>query len=47
MWKSIYIIVYTMKKILATILADTCATKYGFINEEFAEKVWQTLEIKL
>ena len=34
-------------KIMATTLADTCATGYGFINEEFVEIVCQILEIKL
>ena len=32
---------------MATILADTCATGYGFIEEEFAETVCQVLEIEL
>ena len=31
---------------MATILADTCATGYGFIDEEFAETVCQVLEIE-
>ena len=34
------------KKIRATTLADTCATGYGFIDEEFAETVCQVLEIE-
>lgn len=34
-------------KIMAIILADTCAIKYGFINEKFEETVCQVLEIKL
>ena len=33
-------------KIRATTLADTCATGYGFIDEEFAETVCQVLEIE-
>ena len=32
---------------MATILADTCAIRYGFIDEEFMEIVCQVLEIKL
>ena len=31
---------------MATILANTCATEYSFIDEEFAETVCQVLEIK-
>ena len=31
-------------KIMATILADTCVTGYGFIDEEFVETVCQVLE---
>ena len=31
---------------MATTLADTCATSYGFIDEEFAETVCQNLEIE-
>ena len=31
---------------MATTLANTCATGYGFIDEEFAEIVCQVLEIK-
>ena len=31
---------------MATILVNTCATGYGFINEEFAEIVCQFLEIE-
>ena len=31
---------------MATTLADTCATGYGFIDEEFAETVCQNLEIE-
>ena len=34
------------KKIRATTLADTCATGYGFIDEEFAETVCHVLEIE-
>ncbi len=33
-------------KIKAKTLADTCATRYGFINEEFAETVCQVLKIE-
>ena len=32
---------------MATILANTCATEYGFIDEEFAEIICQVLKIKL
>ena len=32
---------------MGTTLADTCATGYVFINEEFAETVCQVLEIEL
>ena len=32
---------------MTTILANTCATRYGFIDEEFVEIVYQVLEIKL
>ena len=31
---------------MATTLADTCISGYGFIDEEFAETVCQILEIK-
>ena len=34
-------------EIKATTLANTCATRYGFINEKFVETVCQILEIKL
>ena len=34
-------------KIRASTLSDTCATTYGFIDEEFAETVCQVLEIEL
>ena len=34
-------------KIRATTLADTCATRYGFIDEKFVETVCQVLEIEL
>ncbi len=34
-------------KIKAITLANTCATGYSFIDEEFAETVCQVLEIKL
>ena len=33
-------------KIKATILIDTCATRFGFINEKFAEIVYKKLEIQ-
>ncbi len=33
-------------KIKATTLADTCATRYGFIDEEFAKTVYQILVIE-
>ena len=45
--ESLFIIQCTLeKKIRATTLADTCATRYGFIDEEFAETVCQVLEIE-
>ena len=31
---------------MAIILADTCTTKYGFINEKFAKIVCQVLKIE-
>ena len=31
---------------MTIILANTCATRYGFINEKFAETVCQILEIE-
>ena len=31
---------------MATTLADTCVTRYCFIDEKFAKIVWQFLEIK-
>ena len=31
---------------MATKLADTCATRYDFIDEEFVKIVCQVLEIK-
>ena len=31
---------------MATTLADICATRYGFIDEEFTETVCQDLEIE-
>ena len=31
---------------MATTLANTCATGYAFIDEEFAETVCQVLEIE-
>ncbi len=30
-------------KIIVTLLADTCATGYGFIDEKFVETVYQVL----
>ena len=33
-------------KIRATILVDTCAIEYGFIDKEFAKTVCQVLEIE-
>ena len=32
---------------MATTLANTCAIRYGFINKEFAETVYQVFEIEL
>ena len=32
---------------MAIILANTCATKYSFIDKKFAKTVCQVLEIKL
>ena len=47
-YKSPFTIQCTLgNKIRAITLADTCATGYGFINEEFAETVCQVLEIEL
>lgn len=33
------------KKIKATIIANTCATEYGFIDERFAETIYYILKI--
>ena len=45
--ESLFTIQYILgNKIRATILADTCAIRYGFIDEEFAETVCQVLEIE-
>ena len=45
--KSLFTIQYILgNKIRATILADTYATGYSFIDEEFAETVCQVLEIE-
>ena len=39
---------YTLRnKIIAIILADISAIKYGFIDEKFAEKIYHVLEIEL
>ena len=35
------------KKIKAIILVDTCATRFGFINNKFAEIICHILEIQL
>ena len=44
--ESSFIIQCTLEnKIKVTTLADTYATGYGFIDEEFAETVCQVLEI--
>ena len=46
-WESPFTIQCTRgNKIKATTLADTCATGYGLIDEEFAETVCQVLEIE-
>ena len=45
--ESSFTIQYTLgNKIRATTLADTYATGYGFIDEEFAETICQVLEIE-
>ncbi len=45
--ESSFTIQYTLgNNITATILADTCATGYAFIDEKFAETVCQVLEIE-
>ena len=45
--ESLFTIQCTLRnKIMAIILANTYATGYGFINEEFAETVCQVLEIE-
>lgn len=32
---------------MATVLANTCASRYGFIDKKFAKTICQDLEIKL
>ncbi len=45
--ESLFTVQYILgNKINAITLVDTCATRYGFIDEKFAEIVCQTLEIK-
>ena len=44
--KGFFTIQYTLEnKIMATILANICATRYDFIDKEFAETVCQVFEI--
>ena len=46
-YESPFIIQCTLgKRIMATILANTCATRYGFIDKKFAKIVCQVLEIE-
>lgn len=46
-YKSFFTIKCTSKnKVMATILVDTCAIRYSFINKEFAKTVCQVLKIK-
>lgn len=46
-YESFFIIQYTPEnKIKATTLVNTCATRYGFINEEFIETICQVLKIE-
>ena len=46
-YESLFTIQYILEnKIIATTLANTCATRYGFIDEKFAEIVYQILEIE-
>ena len=46
-YESLFIIQCILgNKIIAITLANTCATGYSFIDEKFAEKVCQILEIK-
>ena len=46
-YESIFTIQYTLgNKIMAIILANTGATRYNFIDEEFIEIICQVLEIK-
>ena len=46
-YKNLFLIYYILgNKIMAIILANTCATRYGFIDENFTKKVCQFLEIK-
>ena len=45
--ESIFTIQYILgNKIMATTLANTYATGYGFFNEEFVETICQNLEIE-
>ena len=45
--KSSFIVQYILEnEINATILVDTCATRYTFIDEKFAEIVCQTFKIE-
>lgn len=45
--KSLFTIKFILgNKIMVITLTNTCVTKYGFINEKFAEKVCQVLKIK-
>ena len=46
--ENFFIIQYTLEnEIMATILTNTYATRYSFIDEKFAEIVCQVLKIKL
>ena len=45
-YKSFFLIQCILgNKIKATTLVDTCATRFGFIDEKFAEIVCERLEI--
>ena len=45
--KNSFIIQYTLgNKIIATTLANTCATKYDFIDKKFVKTICQVFEIK-
>ena len=47
-YESFFTIQYTLKnKIMDITLANTCATRYGFIDKEFAKKICQVFEIEL